>query len=436
LVRPKLVAGYDALVCSSHRTSQSALSLEVPDGSGVVQEFSVAGFYDGFTIRPLSPQEAMSAWRAASLAAAAQGRPAPPPPQVVEDTSPAYQKLMATLTGRLGADGWEVADWDKDGPMFTVKVYTDWGWAGFLEGTAAQIARELAAQREVTRAAEAAGNFNCPTCHTQLHPVLGPTQCGCGTVAWSPASWSDNMSKIVGLMPYLEDAPDGDTLTDLVWVDALCCTSEGSEYGVNEDDLLETYARLVPGARWSAVHGHLIAIVPTGTRFVPGAAGTLLDFAASCGYELAVDRSWSYGAEVTNGWFQRKANGAVDGLPERFTIGLHDDGTASVVAGVADYWWPANPAGDFDYDETLSDLVEEVKDQLMLGQQESAWLFDMSRDWGADQTGCAVFCEVPLTVVSVATLRSTLTEAERQLRCAFQQAEDLFTKVSTLWRAP
>jgi hypothetical protein len=161
----------------------------------------------------------------------------------------------------------------------------------------------------------------------------------------------------------------------------------------------------------------------------------LLELATTYGYELVVDHSWSYDTEVTHGWFQRKANRPVDGLPERFTVGLRGDGAANVVAGAADCWWPANRAHDFD-DETLSDLVNEVTDHFTAQQPKSGWFFDTFQGWGANESGCAVVGEVPLTVVTVDSLYAVLVEAGRQLGLAFQQAEDLFAKLSIQRRTP
>jgi hypothetical protein len=147
-VRSVLVASYDALVCQSHPWASEISGLEIPPGHVLVHEVStIAGWFSGYRIEVLGPGERRALHRARTLAAFAIGQPAPEPDFDPDDTSWVDKRLMAVLTERLGSHGWEIADFAVQSGRYDVKVYTDWGWAGFLSGTPKQIAHELDAIR-------------------------------------------------------------------------------------------------------------------------------------------------------------------------------------------------------------------------------------------------------------------------------------------------
>jgi hypothetical protein len=204
-VRPRLVQGFQILACASHHATVEKLGLQVAAGQVISVTPGVAGFFDGFSIAEPTPAMQRSLHRATAIAATAVGQPAPESTFDPADTSWIDQRLERALTERLGPDGWEIADWDRTGRFYQVKMYTDWGWAGFVEGTLGQIASVLAEACEETRTV-ADATFRCARCRRQLDPFTDPTPCPCGTVAWRPQRWTTPFDTIRGVLAY--EAPD------------------------------------------------------------------------------------------------------------------------------------------------------------------------------------------------------------------------------------
>lgn len=337
-VRAKLVAGCDLLLCASH-DSVTGAGIAVPEGHRAVWLGHVAGYFAGYRIEKATPEDQLAVWRAQTIAAAAQGRPAPPRPQV--EPEPVDARLVEAITGAVGDDGWEIADWVREGREFEVKVYTDWGWAGFLAGTARQIASDLKALQD--QAAVDADKWRCPHCDAALDPRTGPTQCGCGTVAWTPRAWRSPFDAAFDALTYVDDVPDRAAAEELMLLAVLL---DGSDDEWRCEDDLHTVMRAlsatVPTARWSSSFDHPVGIIPTGATFEAPVASAVLAAANTVGYQLRAHRSREWGRTQIAAWFELE--GGASGLPPQFSLVRCDDGSWQVLV-TGEPWWPPEDSG-------------------------------------------------------------------------------------------
>jgi hypothetical protein len=233
---------------------------------------------------------------------------------------------------------------ERTGRSYAVKVYTEWGWAGFREGTPGQIANDLAGTR--AEAAAVADTLRYSGCDLRLDPFTGPTQCPCGTVVWHPRAWTTSFETIRDVLAYLSDAPDPETVLDAAMVNAFW-------YGTHEqwetfDDfgaVAQALSSIVPTGTWVVLHGRLIGVIPTCASFVPGAAGEVLAGVAALGYTLEVRAERHSDESKLAGWFV--LDELSEELPAWFTISPHADAW-HVVVGSLHAW---RPAGFADQDD-------------------------------------------------------------------------------------
>jgi hypothetical protein len=295
-VRAVLVRGFEALVCARHRLPGPPASVVVPAGHVVPVTPNVAGYFTGYAVRAPTSAEGRSVWRAAALAAAAAGRPAPPLPPVAD--VPAWQPVVDALTAELGPDGWELADAVSErgrrGRVWTVKIYTDFGWAGFLAGSPRQIASDLAMIRDDYARQTAAAGLTCPRCDADLSPTAPATRCDCGSIAWQPVAWNahDLVSAIADMLAYIDDAPPYEVAAEHVLLTCLLephidwDAGEPQRPAVTFDDVAAALRVLVPHARWATIGERLRGVVPAGVRWEGGRAAQLRQAASALGYQL------------------------------------------------------------------------------------------------------------------------------------------------------
>ncbi|MCW3820653.1 hypothetical protein ONA91_40100 [Micromonospora sp. DR5-3] len=379
-VRATLIRGFDALVCAHHRLTEAPASLVVPDGHLVAITPDVAGYFTGYTVSTPTPAQARSIWRATALAAAATGRPAPPPPP--DDDLSAWQPVIDALTAKLGPDGWELADADSErgrrGRVWTVKIYTDFGWAGFLEGSPRQIAADLAAIRDDYARQTAAAGLTCPHCDADLSPTAPASRCDCGSIAWRPVAWNAHnpVSVIADALAYLDDAPPYEVAAEQVLLTCLLephielYAGDPRLPAVTFEDIAAALQVLVPNARWATIGERLRAVLPVGARWEGGRAAQLRQAASALGYDLVrthpiddlripclaagddTDRSLPKWFDVTaadEGW-QLRIDADAGRLRQRYV----DD----------------HPDVD---DEDLGEAIDQVLDDLILSDDDVTW---------------------------------------------------------------
>lgn len=405
-VRPELVEGFDVLACARHPSGD--VVLEVPPGHHSTVTLNVAGYLNGYTVQKSTSADLRAAHRAASNLAAAQGRPAPEPPFDPADHRGIDRRLVEAFTKALGPTGWEIADWDREGRAYVVKVYTDFGWAGFLEGRLDEITDELRALR--SRAAAVAETLRCPTCDARLDPFGEGSPCGCGTVVWRPAFWTTAWDSMSSALAYLDGAPDPETAAALARITS-AMAGPGQAWDLSEDDFnsaVEAFQQLAPAARWELINDRPVAVIPVGATFEPGPAGELLAAADALGYHLALttDRRIC---------FQR--TGPAADLPT---------------------WFLCTSTGDDGYQVTAAQpgwtVVDDDSSEHWRAQEETDdWWITRSgdlrqEDWEVDHPNLdfdggspALAAVGRIAGLSPATLRVALTDADR----AIQQARAL-----------
>ncbi|GAA1656130.1 hypothetical protein [Actinoplanes couchii] len=411
-VRPALVRGFDVLACSRHPASD--VELPVPDGHHLVTAGGVAGHFTGYTVVATTPSQARAAHRAASTAAAAMGRPAPEPDFDPGDTSHIDPRLVRAFTDVLGPDGWEITDWRREGRYFEVKVYTDFGWAGFLVGRPEQIADQVARLR--AEAQDVLATLRCPTCSDR------PQACGCGTVVWKPASWTNEWNAITGALAYLEDAVDPEKTETLA---RLTAALDGGDVSEGEWIVYDSFAgvvqafrELVPDARWTLLHDRPVAVIPVGAAFRPGPAGDLLAAAEQAGYRLAIrtefardERRSVFRFESADVWF---ACARVDG---RYHL----------VAGQPG-WQPDNDDSDEHWtalEATADWWILLPEDQRGLGAwtvNEGCSEFDMGA--GTLVASSVLDC----TELTPDVVRTALAQADSAIRDSRQRLDEYYTR--------
>ncbi len=389
-VRPALVRGFDALVCARHRRADPPATLVVPDGHVVAVTFDVAGYFDGYTVRESTPAEARSLWRAAALAAAATGRPAPPPPPAAD--MPAWQPVVDALTAKLGADGWELADAASErgrrGRVWTVKIYTDFGWAGFLAGSPRQIAADLAAIRDDYAGQTAAAGLTCPRCDADLSPTAPAARCSCGSIAWRPARWNANdlVSAIADVLAYLDDAPPYEVAAEQVLLTRLLQPGNTwDEWSPREplrtapafeddaltfNDIAAALQTLVPEARWATIGERLCGVLPMGARWEGGRAARLRQAASDLGYRLVREHPVN---SLPIPCLSAGEDTDLD-LPKWFDVTAAPGGWQLRIDADADRLWQRCVDEHPDVDDTeLDDVVGEVVGYAMPCGDDEVW---------------------------------------------------------------
>ncbi|MEU4163429.1 hypothetical protein [Actinoplanes sp. NPDC026670] len=425
-MRPALVRGYDALACARHSTAE--VDLPIPDGHQLSVTHDVAGHFTGYTVAKSTWSQAQAVHRAASILAAAQGRPAPAPTfgPIDDDIDP---RLVAAFTAALGPDGWEIADWQREGRDYVVKVYTDFGWAGFLDGRPAEIAGELAALR--AKAQTSLDALRCPSCDALLDPFAElPQPCGCGSVAWRPLAWMNAWDSMRGALPYLDGAVDPETLTDLARLTAALaggCEPAGEWIQYDDDftGVVQAYQELVPDARWTLLHDRPVAVIPIAATLRPGLAAQLLTAADEIGYELTSRMTFEYGNSQTVLRFQ--ATEPVDGRETWFACARVGD-RIDLVVGQPD-WSPP-----FEDDDDHWHAMEETEDWWLLRPEEQLrhgpWTVERCpSDFTYGTSALAAIRFIPGDDLSAEDLRTALAEATLVINKSRTELEDHYAQL-------
>ncbi|MFU8851194.1 hypothetical protein ACNAW0_09460 [Micromonospora sp. SL1-18] len=382
-MRAALVRGFDALVCARHRLPDPPASLVVPDGHLVAVTPNVAGYFTGYTVSEPTPAQARSVWRAKALVAAATGRPAPPPPP--DDDMSAWQPVIDALTAKLGPDGWDLADAVSErgrrGRVWAVKIYTDFGWAGFLDGTPRQIAAELAAIRDDYAREIAAARLNCPRCDADLSPTAPTTRCDCGSVAWQPVAWNANdwVSAIADALAYIDDAPPYEVAAEHVLLTCLLephiqlYAGDPRLPAVTFEDIAAALQVLVPNARWATIGERLRAVLPLGALWEGGRAAQLRQAASALGYELVR----SHPIHDLRTPCLLAGDDTDRGLPKWFDVTAADEGWQLRIDADAgrlrQRCVDEHPDTD---DEDLGEAIDQVLDDIMLSDDDVTWAVD------------------------------------------------------------
>ncbi|MFE9693528.1 hypothetical protein [Micromonospora sp. NPDC005806] len=387
-VRAALVRGFDALVCERHHLASPPASLVVPAGQVVTVTSNVAGYFAGYTVNAPTPAQELSLWRATALAAAAAGRPAPPPPPVPD--VPAWQPVVDALTAKLGPNGWELADADSErgrrGRVWTVRIYTDFGWAGFLAGSPRQIASDLAAIRDHYARQTAAAGLTCPHCDADLSPTAPATRCACGSIAWQPAAWNAHnlVTAIADVLAYIDDAPPYEVAAEQVLLTCLLEShidwdaSEPHRPALTFHDLADALRVLVPSARWATIGERLRAVLPVGVQWEGGRAAQLRQAATALGYQLVrVHPSDSLRIPCL-----AAADDTERGLPAWFDVTATTGGGWQLrIDADAGRLWQRCVDGHPDVDDIdLGEAVEQVLDDAMLSSDHATWA--VATYWG------------------------------------------------------
>ena len=416
-VRPKLIAGYDVLLCASHRREG------LPDpGREVRVTHGVAGWFDGFTY--VEPAGQSGSGAVVDLAARREQ-------QAENERWRRRSRLLADeITAAVGPDGWDLADHADEGRgVFTVKVYTGWGWAGFLTGTAGEIADMLAETK--FESDEAVSGLTCRACGHQfgLYDATG-TACGCGgTLLFRPSSSTGELGGAETAAQLLADAPPVGTVTEQLLLAAFTrphpgwCTWEvpaGAETGA------DALAVVVLDGTWDTVHGHLVGTVPTGARWTPGEAGELADAAGQLGYRLRVESEWNFGRQELAGWFERDLDS--DGLPVRFTAVRDEHGGWMVAAGTSGTVPEGSgpPDGNDEWDAWQA-AWEDADDCWWTDHAGpvDGWEPDLSFRWWNHESGPAASATVPAG-------RFTVEALDGLLRAGAAVADDAVVTVQQL----
>ncbi|MEU8263301.1 hypothetical protein AB0C02_22065 [Micromonospora sp. NPDC048999] len=379
-MRPGLVRGFDALVCARHQLSGRPASLVVPDGHVVTVTHSVAGYFTGYTVSEPTPAQERSVWRAAALVAAAAGRPAPPPPS--EPEVPAWQPVIDALTASLGPDGWDLAEAVSEGGrrarVWTVKIYTDFGWAGFLAGSPRQIAADLAAIRDDYARQTAAAGLTCPRCDADLSPIAPASRCDCGSIAWQPRSWTANdlVSAITDALAYIDDVPPYEVAAEQVLL--TCLLEPHITWGPGEwrwetgtfHDLALALQVLVPRARWATIGERLCAVLPVGVRWEGGRAERLRQAASLLGYQLVR----AHPIEDLRIPCLAAGDDTDRGLPAWFDVTAADGGWQLRIDAdgerLRQRCIDEHPDAD---DEALGEAIDQVMEDLILSDDPGTW---------------------------------------------------------------
>lgn len=424
-VRAVLVRGFDALVCARHRLPGPPASLVVPAGHVVTVTPNVAGYFTGHTVSEPTPAEARSLWRAAALAAAAADRPAPPLPPVAD--VPAWQPVVDALTAELGPDGWELADAASErgrrGRVWTVKIYTDFGWAGFLAGSPRRIAADLAAIRDDYARQTAAAGLTCPRCDADLSPAAPATRCGCGSIAWHPVAWTagDLVSAIADVLAHVDGAPSYEVAAEQVLL--TCLLEPHIEWDAGEppwvagtfDDVAAALRVLVPGARWATIGGRLCGVLPVGVRWEGGPAAQLRQAASVLGYQMVrVHPIGSLRIPCLAGGEDTDHD-----LPTWFDVTAAGEGWQLRIDADAGRLWQRCVDEHPDVDDTdLDEAVGEVLGDAMLSRDRAVWavatswwegVLAVARPIDDPFDAAALWAALREGVEAVATLHATAT---------------------------
>ncbi|MFC4071942.1 hypothetical protein [Actinoplanes subglobosus] len=417
---------FEALACARHPLT--AIDLTVPDGHHLSITPGVAGNFIGYTVTTTTPVQGRAAHRAATILAVAQGRPAPEPAcdPAGDDNDP---RLVAAFTDALGPHGWEIADWCREGRDYQVKVYTEFGWAGFLNGRPADIAAELAGHRAQARMTLSA--LRCPSCEARLDPFAEePRPCVCGSIAWRPLSWENPWESMRGALPYIDGAGDPETVPTLARLTAALaggCEPAG-EWTQDDDDfagVVEAFKQLVPDAQWTLLNDRPVAVIPMGAALRSGPAMQLLTAATEIGYRLTANSSVDYGRRRTVLRFS--ASEPIDGHEAWFACGHTDDGLELVV-GQPDWFQP------FEDNDDHWRAMEETDDWWILRPEQhrrhGAWTVDRHpTEFTYGASALAASRTLAFDALSADVLRATLAEAALVINESRTQLEHHYTQV-------
>lgn len=406
-MRAKLVTGHEHLACNTHRYPEAAAKLTAPEGSALATSGStIAGFFISYEVKELDSRMVAAAARATDIARASMGLPPLPVPEV----QGAPKVLIAALDRELGVDTYELADWEKEGGgEWTVKIYTEWGWAGFVTGTPNQIATMLAEERDGFEAEEAAAGLACPTCGHEFGAFPGQEPCECGTVLFTPNMWSTKIGVYEDALSYLNDVPDDFDL----YVYATCLaldTSWKDEYDWEVDDSFETLARamntLAPASKWAVVGGHLYAMIPLNARVVLDDKTGAIDAFTNLGYEMSIYTEHEYDRTLVCGKLHLEGG---DNLPKECVYSYAGEGRWHIQV-YKDAWMPEVDEEDFDFEDYYVIQIE------VAGKSSTEWHVDLDNYGTRYSTGQSVaYKKVTWDGIDEDLLRELLMEAGEAL---------------------
>ncbi|MEU4644631.1 hypothetical protein [Micromonospora sp. NPDC023814] len=257
-----------------------------------------------------------------------------------------------------------------------MKIYTDFGWAGFLAGSPRRIAADLAAIRDDYARQAAAAGLTCPRCDADLSPAAPATRCGCGSIAWHPVAWTagDLVSAIADVLAYVDDAPSYEVAAEQV---LLTCLLEPPhiEWDAGElprvagtfDDIAAALRVLVPSARWATIGGRLCGVLPVGVHWEGGPGAQLRQAATVLGYRVHPISSLRIPCLAAG-------DDADHDLPTWFDVTASGEGWQLRIDAGAGRLWQRCVDEHPDVDDTdLDEVVGDVLGDAMLSGDHAVW---------------------------------------------------------------
>jgi hypothetical protein len=363
----------------------------------------------------------------------------PPRPDVPVDND--QVTLEAGLLRRLGPDGWELADWGRDRDdrgrrVFLVKIYTDFGWAGFLAGSPRQIAEDLYTIRAAALEQIQQTDLTCASCGVDLGPMAEASACPCGTVAWQPLRWSSAPSSVEDALAYIQDAPCAKDAVAQVMMTMLLQSGvqRSGEYGYSAEDdwalelsfdeVAQAMQELVPAARWASVNHHLYWVIPLRAKWQTGPAKTLAHSADRLGDTLPSVTDHGRRGDTLNAHYLATAE-TPEELADRFVLTARDGpGTWQIRVSLPDPYEllddfgsnlsthaEGDPKDGHGCEVTEEDLIELLSEERFAATIDcDGWNLER-QNWDPFDFAPAVVCDVTTGSLGVEVLHGLLAQA-------------------------